>query len=205
MDIWDWLKGLKRWWWMLLVIPMLAAGLSWVLAPQPKYESTATILITFNDPSLANSLAYVDFIVLDDMKHLLDTGVLGDVVYPKLPEAVRESLSREDFGATIESRRRARFVKITVSHSDQATVDAVMSTVLQELPDAVNHYLIPNDYRYGKGIISVVDQPAPAAINSEPRLRVVGSVTIASVLVALAATGVAEWLRMSYRAKYDAR
>lgn len=205
MDIWDWLRGLKRWWWMLLVLPGLAAAVTWFAAPEPEYEVEWTLYIIFDDPNMANNPAYIDFVVLDDLALLLHTGVLGDVVYLQLPEEVRENLSRDDFGEMVESRRHAHYVWIKIHGDNAETVQTVANTIDAELPDAVNHYLIPATHTRGPANIMVMDPMTEPTLNTQTRIRTVGAVTLAAGMVALAGTGAAEWLRLSYRAKNAAR
>lgn len=205
MDIWDWLRGLKRWWWLLIVMPVLAMGITWFASPKPQYESNWTLNIIFDDPSAANNPNYVDFVVLDDLDLLLGTGVLGDVIYLKLPQDVQAQLSREEFGDMIHSRRHAHFVWVSVRGDDPEIVRSVTKTIDQELTDAVNFYLVPPAHRKGPATIQVLDPISEPALNTKPRVRATAAAGGAGVLVALAATGVAEWLRLSYRAKYGAR
>lgn len=205
MDIWDWFKSLRRWWWMIVVFPLIAAGVSWVLAPEPEYESTWTVNIYFDDPQLTNSPAYIDFVFLDDLALLMETGVLGDVMYTRLPEDVQANLSRNEFGDMFKSRRHAHFVEITVSGVDPELVSQVTTTLDENLTEVANLYLVPPDYRLGSATINTLDPITEPALNSRDRLVIVGSITGATLLAAIAATGVAEWLRLSYQAKKSAK
>ena len=201
MDIWDWFRSLRRWWWMIVIFPILAAAISWVVAPEPEYESHWTVNIYFDEPTLTNSPGYIDFVFLDDLALLMETGVLGDVIYLRLPEETKLNLSREEFGDMVRSSRRAHFVEITVAGIDPAQVSTVSSTIDANLAEVANLYLVPPDYRFGAATINVLDPITEPALNTRDRLVTVGSITVATVLASIAATGVAEWLRLSYRAK----
>lgn len=205
MDIWDWLRSLRRWWWMIVVFPALAAGISWLVAPEPRYESSWTVNIYFDDPSITNNPGYIDFVLLDDFDMLMRTGVLGDVMYTRLPEDVQSHLDRDEFGAMFHSSRKARFVEITVAGDDPALIKTVANTLNDNLTEVTNLYLVPPDYRFGPATVNVLDSINEPALNTRDRLVTVGSVTVATFLASIAATGVAEWLRLSYRAKYSAR
>lgn len=205
MDFWDWLRSLRRWWWMIVVFPIIAAGITWLAAPEPQYESSWTLNISFDDPNLTNSPGYIDFVLLDDLDMLMRTGVLGDVMYTRLPEDVQEQVTRDEFGRMIHSSRKARFVRITVAGDDPDVIKAVANTISDNLEDVTNLYLVPPDYRFGPANVNVLDPVSEPALNTRDRLVIVGSVTVAAFLASIAATGVAEWLRLSYRAKYAAR
>lgn len=205
MDIWDWFKSLRRWWWMIVVFPLIAAGISWVAAPEPKYESTWTVNIYFDDPQLTNNPGYIDFVFLDDFTLLMDTGVLGDVMYLRLPEQTQEAVTRYEFGDMFSSKRHAHFVEITVTGDDPELVKQVATTLDENLTEVANLYLIPPDYRFGPANINVLDPIPEPTLNTRDRLVTVGSITTATLLASIAATGVAEWLRLSYRAKNSAK
>lgn len=205
MDFWDWLKGLRTWWWIIVVFPLLAASATWLLAPDPKYETQWTVNIYFDEPTLTNSPGYIDFVFLDDLHLLMRTGALGDVMYLRLPEEVQARIPREEFGSMIDSSRKAHFVEIVVSGDDPADVTIVAETIDENLQEIANHYLVPPTYRNGEATINVLDPATEPVLNQQERLTIVGSVTVGTLLVSVAATGVAEWLRRSYSAKYSAR
>lgn len=203
MDIWDWFKGLRRWWWMIVVFPILAMAIAWFAAPEPEYESRWTVNIFFDDPLLTNNPNYIDFVLLDDYHHLIRTGAFGDVLYLRLPEAVQEQLSRNDFGQMVESSRHAHFVEIVVSGDDPELVKIVAETIEANSEEVVNFYLIPPTYTGGSANVNTLDPITTPEVNSTPRLTLVAAVGVATLLVSIAATGVAEWLRISHRAKYS--
>lgn len=202
MDIWDWIKGLRRWWWMIIVFPVLAAGVSWFAAPEPEYETRWTVNVLFGDPNFANSPTYFDFIFLDDFDLLVQSGVFGDILYLRSPEEVKTAITREEFGEMVSSSRKAHFVEIVVSGNDPEIIDSVADTIQANSEEVANQYLVPPTYNLGPAEINIVDERTEPAVNREPRLVVVGSVTVGVLLASIAATGVAEWMRMSYRAKY---
>lgn len=205
MDFWDWLHGLKRWWWMLIAIPAIAAGTTWLLWSAPQYETSWTVNVTFADPNLSNDPAYFDYVFLDDLDQLVKSSLLGDIIYLRLPEKTRTDLTREEFGEMVTSARTAREVEITVHGDDPTLVLEVAQTIEANLEEVMNFYMVPADYVNGPGKINVLNPIAEPELNTRDRLVGVVAVTSAAFLVALAATGIAEWLRMSYRAKYAER
>jgi hypothetical protein len=126
-------------------------------------------------------------------------------MYTRLPRGVQARLDRDEFGSMINSTRKARFVEITVTGDDPELIRTVANTINDNLVEVTNLYLVPPDYRFGPANINVLDPISEPALNTRDRLVTVGSVTVATLLASIAATGVAEWLRLSYRAKYAAR
>lgn len=207
MDLWSYLRALPRWWWLLVLVPLSAFILAFfVLFPRAPWQTTWNMAITFEgNPARASSFEYVDFIVLDDMEHLLQSDVLGDRVYVQLPEEITSRYSREEIGQMYSSYRHARFVQIWVTGEDPDVVETVARATEAALPQAVNEYLIPADNASYPGKVETVDRiTAPEQLVQERWLNI-GAVSAAGVVLALCLVGVAEWLRLSYRAKYGAR
>ena len=205
MDFWDWLRGLKRWWWMLVLFPVAAGSISWILAPAPTYTTAWTVNILLDDPEYANNPAYIDFILLDDLDVLIRSSVLGDIMYLKLPEDVRATVSRDEFGDMVHSRRLGRSVEITISGDDADLVRLVAETIEANLGDVANQYLLPVDNTRGPITVNVLDDVSEPRLDTTRRLVLVGAATGGVLVLSLVATGVAEWLRLSYRAKYGVR
>lgn len=207
MDVWTYLKSYRRWWWMLLVVPAIAFALSFfVFFPTTQYQASWTTFIGFNDnPARANSYVYVDFIVLDDIEHLIRSDVAGDVLYLRLPEEITSQYSREEVGAMFSSYRHARFVEIFVTGEDPEVVDTVAQTMESIMPELVNQYLVPPDLPNVPGVVETMNALEPADSLQRERWTNIAAVTGAGVAISLCLVGVAEWLRRSYRAKYGER
>jgi hypothetical protein len=206
MDLWSYVRALLRWWWLLLV-PLLAFLLAFfVLFPTAPWQTTWNTIITFEgNPAKASSFEYADFIVLDDMEHLLHSDVLGDQVYMQLPEEITSRYSREEIGEMYSSYRHARFVQIWVTGDDPDVVEAVARATEAVLPEAMNEYLILPDSANYPGKVETVDPIGEPVQLTMDRLQKVVAVTGAGVVIALCMVGIAEWLSMRQRAKYDAR
>ena len=192
---------------MLVAVPLVAFLLSFfVFFPSAPWQVSWGSFITFaGNPGKASSFNYIDFIVLDDMEHLLHSDVLGDVVYLNLPEEVTTNYTREQVGSMFTSYRHARYVQIWVTGDDPQVVETVARVTENILPDAVNQYLIPaDDANYPGKVETMNGLTAPMKLTLE-RYRKVGAVTAAGGAVALCMVGAAEWLRCSYRAKYGTR
>lgn len=207
MDVWSYLKGLRRWWWLLLLFPAAAFLLAqFVLIPPARWDvSWGSFVVFEGSPQHADGAQYTDFVVLDDMTHLLESDVLGDRVYANLPESVTTSYSRADVGEMFSTFRHARYVEITVSADDPDVARTVAETTERIMPDAINHYLLPADFSRIPGEVETVNPPTEPELQTQDRLVKVGGITMAGVLLGLGVAGLAEWLRMDYRAKYSAR
>jgi capsular polysaccharide biosynthesis protein len=207
MDLWTYMKALVRWWWVLLVVPLIAFSLAFfVLFSSAPWQTSWTTLVTFEgNPQKANSFNYIDFIVLDDMEHLLHSDVLGDQVYMKLPGEITERYTRGEIGEMYSSYRHARFVQIWVTGDDPSVLQTVAETTEDILPEAVNQYLVPPDNASYPGMVETMDEiTAPTKLKKDRFLKI-GAVTGAGGAAALCLVGAAEWLRLSYRSKYGAR
>jgi hypothetical protein len=207
MDLWDYLKGLRRWWWMLVVAPVIAFALaSFVLIPPAKWAVTWTSAIVLDgDPNVANQSAFLDYILLDDMANLLRSDVLGDRVYLALPEEVTDRYSRHDVGEMFDSMRHARFVEMTVAADDPGVAETVARITRMVMPEAINLYLIPPDFTRIPAYVSVTTLPSEPELQTRDRMIAIGGITLAGMIIGVTGAGVAEWMRLSYREKYGSR
>lgn len=207
MDLWTYLKSFARWWWIVLVVPAATFAVAvFLLFPSAPWQASWNTFIGFNDnPARANSYVYVDFIVLDDIEHLIQSDVAGDLLYLRLPEDITTEYSREEIGEMFSSYRHARFVEIFVTGDDANVVDVVAQTMEEILPEVVNQYLVPPDLPNTPGVVETMDELQPAEQLTNERWLNVAAVTGASIALALCLVGIAEWLRLSYRAKYGER
>jgi capsular polysaccharide biosynthesis protein len=207
MDLWSYLRALLRWWWLLVLVPLIAFVIAYfILFPAAPWQSTWKTVITFEgNPAKANSFEFVDFIVLDDLEHLLQSDVLGDQVYMQLPDEITSRYSREDIGHMYSSYRHARFVQIWVTGDEPEVVDAVARATEAVLPEAVNEYLIPPDNPDFPGMVETMDRLSEPVQLRMDRWQKIAAMTGVGVITALCLVGIVEWLSMSYRAKYGAR
>jgi len=201
------LRAVIRWWWMLIAVPLVAFLLGFfVFFPTAPWQSTWTTLITFDgNPAKANSVNYPDFIILDDMEHLIHSDVLGDLLYLQLPDDITSRYSREEVGEMFSTYRHARFVQTWVTGDDPEVVKTLATTMEAILPDAVNQYLIPADSTDYPGKVETMDHITEPARQTRDRWLGIGAVTAAGFVAGGCLVGAAEWMRLSYRAKYGAR
>jgi hypothetical protein len=207
MDLWTYLRSFARWWWLALAFPVAGFLLAYVvLFPSAPYQASWTVFMGFNDnPGRANSFAYVDYIVLDDIGHLLQSDVAGDVIYLNLPESVTNAYTREEVGNMFSSFRHARFVEIFVTGDDPEVVRNVAETTEGILAMTVNEYLIPPDNPNYPGVVETMNPISEPERLTRERLKNTGAVTLASAALGLIAVGVAEWLRQVSRSNQGAR
>ena len=207
MDLWTYLRALVRWWWMLIGVPIVAFVLAFfVLFPTAPWQSTWTTLMTFEgNPAKANSFVYADFIVLDDLERLIRTDVVGDLLYMRLPDEITSRYTRDDVGDMFRTYRHARYVQTWVTGDDPDVVKTLASTMEALLPEAVNEYLIPADSTAYPGKVETMDRITEPTRMTRDRWLRIGAVTGAGVIAGFCLVGAAEWLRMSYRAKYGAK
>lgn len=187
-----------------MIVPAAAFVLAhFAIVPPAKWQTSWESTIVFpGNPAKSSSFNYVDFVVLDDMAHLLRSDVLGDRVYANLPNDVASTYSREEIGEMFSSYRNSRFVDITVAGEDRDVVETVAHTTEAVLPETVNEFLIPPDSTsFPSQVESMTRIPEPVLQTNERWLNV-GAITAAAVIVALCLVGLAEWLRLSYQAKY---
>lgn len=207
MDVWTYLRALGRWWWVLLAAPLAGFLLAFfVFFPKAPWQTTWTTSITFEgNPAKASSFGYIDFIVLDDLEHLVKSDVVGDLLYMRLPTDITSDHSRAEIGDMFSTYRHARFVQIWVTGDDPEVIETVAQATEALLPEAVNEYLIPADSTSYPGLVETMDYITEPAKLTRERWLGIGAVTAAGGIVGLCLVGAGEWLRLSYVAKYGAK
>jgi hypothetical protein len=201
MDLWTYLKALRRWWWLVLGIPAIALIASFVLLPAAQWETEFKAMILFpNHPDYTGSAGRQDSVIIDDMATLFVSDVFLDDVHDALPADSRESLPPSEISTMLSAVRYSRAVTVTVKGESPEDVTVVAETVQTVMPEAVNaHLLVPENPPATMDVIDYVGEPVQ---QTTQRILTVAVITATAGVAALCLVAVIESLRLSYRAKY---
>ena len=204
MDLWDYLKALRRWWWLAAGVPLLAGLLAILLLPSAPWETQFRAMVLFpGNPDLSGSVGRGESIVLDDTAVLMSSGEFQEAVHAHLPAALGERISPAEIGDMLQAQRYSRAVTVTVVGASPDEVRAVAEGAEAVLADAINAYLVPAEM--SKASVEIIDHTGEPAQQTRERWLAVGAITVAAALVGLGLVALAEGLRRSYVAKYGAR
>jgi capsular polysaccharide biosynthesis protein len=171
---------LRRRWWLVVLVPVLVAGvLVWQSRTRP-YQVTlrATILIP-GDTEIPGNSERPELMVMDDVPALVESRAFAEGVYAAMPGT---ALTVDDVQASLDATRYSRVLTVLVARGSAAEATEIAGAVEQTLPDLINRYLIPASGP--PATVNVIDPPG------EPtRSRPNDAVKFAIVLMVAVAIG----------------
>ncbi len=156
MEIGDFAAILRRRWWVVVLVPILVAGLlAWHARTAPyQTQVRATVLIP-GDTEIPGSAERPELMVLDDLPPLVSSRAFAEGVHAVLGAS---SLSVEDVHASLSGERYSRILTVRVTHESAEQAAAIAAAVAQALPDLVNRYLMA-DGSPQPATVRVIDPP----------------------------------------------
>lgn len=195
MELPELIATLRRRWWLVLLVPIVVAGIViWYSQSRP-YQVTlrATVLIP-GDTEVPGNSERPELMVMDDVPALVDSRAFAEGVHAAMPET---ALSVEDVQAALDATRYSRVVTVSVTRESEAEATEIAAAVEQTLPDLINRYLIPAGG--APATVNVIDPPSEAS-RSRPddRVRFVVLLMVAAALGGGLAV-VVDWITGSWR------
>jgi capsular polysaccharide biosynthesis protein len=200
MDLWSYVKAVRRWWWLALGIPAFAFIAAFLLVPAPWQTEFRAMVVFPGHPDYSGSQGRVEAIILDDVAVLLGSGAFIRDVHATLPQEMRPSLTSSDISGMLSATRYSRAVTVTISGSSPEEIEAVAQGVESVLPGAINAYLVPPET--DPATVEIIDRVHEPEQQTTQRVLIIGIVTVVAGMVALCLIALIESLRLSYRAKY---
>ncbi len=187
--------ALRRWWWLVIGLPLVVAVGGVVLTPSAPYttEFRATVLIP-GDTEDTGSAERPELMVLDDLPILVNSDVFAQATLDQLTAAgVSVVVDRDEVKRALSGSRYSRVLTVTVTHADLSAARAIADAAAAAIPDAVNAYLVTPGSE--QATVQVIDQPStPAPASTERWLRI-GATTVAALFAALAIVALMATLR----------
>ncbi len=165
MDLLTYLSALRRWWWVLLGLPLIVLLGELTLGPAAPFttELRATVLIP-GDTEDTGSAERPELMVLDDLSPLIGSDVFAEAILEQMTaNGAAPSMELAEVKSSLTGSRYSRVVTVTVTNSDAADARALAEAAVAVLPNAVNSYLVaPGSQPATVQIIDRPDEPAPA-------------------------------------------
>jgi hypothetical protein len=166
MDLLTYLAALRRWWWIVLGLPLTVLLAAVTLTPAAPYttELQATVLIP-GDTEDTGSAERPELMVLDDLPILVGSDVFAEVTLERMTaDGTARAMDLQEVKDSLAGSRYSRVLTVTVTNADAADALAVAEAAAAVLPDAVNAYLVaPGTQAATVQVIDRPDDPAPAA------------------------------------------
>ena len=195
MDFFRFLTALRRWWWLVVALPVLALVGSLILTPKQPYTTTfrATVLIP-GDTEDTGSAERPELMILDDLPSLIGSQVYADTTLKQMKaDGSAGSLTVADVQGTLSGSRYSRVLTVTVSSNDPATARAVAAGAAKVLPSEVNTYLVADGTKPAK--VQLIDAPGQPARGETRRLLQIVVQTFVALCVAVAIVVLVEGVR----------
>lgn len=202
MDIWDFAKTLRRYWWLVFGITVLAFVIASAAIPAPWHTQFRAVILFPANPDLTAVAQTGEAIVYDDAALLANSDAFRQQVYAQLPEDLQAVMTPDDVGNMLTGTRYSRAVTMTISGSSRERVKAVADATELAFPEAVKTYIMPPEWAETK--VEFLDQAREPVRQTRERWIAVGAITAAAFLFGLGIVALTESLRRSYRAKYGA-
>lgn len=141
MDIGSFTAAIRRWWWVVALVPIVALLGTLVLSRFQPYQSQlrATVVIP-GDTDLPGDAERPELMVLDDLPLLIESWVFAEAVHGALGTT---SLTVDEVQDALSASRYSRVLTVYVTSGDETDVLAVAQAAEQVLPESINNYLIP--------------------------------------------------------------
>lgn len=133
----QWMQGIKRLWWLILLLTVLGGAVSYFRVSTtyvPHYEAEATLLITtVKSDNLMNNDNYTDIATAKQLgkvfPYILTSGVLSDLVAQDL------GMDYVPGQISVQAVEGTNLVTIRVTASDGGTAYDVLQAVLKNYPE----------------------------------------------------------------------
>ena len=188
MTIADLGRTIRRWWWLLLALPILGLAAGFLTTRDQPYESSfrATVLIP-GDTEIPGSAERPELMVMDDAPELVASYAFAELTHAALTPELQSSLAVEDVQNALSATRYSRVLTVVAARDDGAEAEAIATAAASVLPGAINQYLVAEDSPE-PATVQVIDPPSAASKNAAERwLRVMAQAAAALILAVVLA------------------
>lgn len=195
MDLFRFLAALRRWWWLVLGLPLLALILSLVLTPKQPYATTfkVTVLIP-GDTEDTGSAERPELMVLDDLPSLIGSEVFANATLQQMKTAgYTGPLDAAAVQETLSGSRYSRVLTVTIASDDPAATRTIAAAASKVLSGEVNRYLVADGTK--PATVQLIDPPGDPARGETRRYLQIIVQTFAAFCVGIAIVVLVEGVR----------
>ncbi len=143
IDLRDYMRFLRRLWWVPVTLALAGLVAGWALAPVPPWESLFRAAVVMpGDTEDPGSSERPELMILDDLLSLVQSRVFAERTLEAIPAGNRGTLTVTEVQAALDETRYGRVATVIVSGPDPDEVSAIVSAAASVFPDAVNAYLV---------------------------------------------------------------
>jgi hypothetical protein len=176
---------IRRWWWLLLALPLLGSIGGFVMSRDQLYESSfrATVLIP-GDTEIPGSAERPELMVMDDAPGLVDSRAFAELVHAALPPDRSSAFSPGDVQSALSASRYSRILTVVAGRDDAGEAEAIAEAAAAVLPDAINQYLVANSAS-DPATVQVIDPPGSAVKDAMDRVTRIAAQAGAALVLAI--------------------
>lgn len=174
---------IRRWWWLLLALPLFGLVSGIIVTRDQQYESSfrATILIP-GDTEIPGNAERPELMVMDDAPELIRSRAFAEMTHAALPADQQTSVSLEDVQNALSSSRYSRVLTVVAARDAASEAESIAFAASEVLPEAINQYLVANP-SVEPATVQVIDPASAAAKATMDRyLRIAAQAGAALVL-----------------------
>ncbi len=175
----------RRWWWLLLALPLLGLIGGFVASRDQAYESSfrATILIP-GDTEIPGNSERPELMVMDDAPALVDSYAFAELTHASLSAELQEDLSVTNVQDALSASRYSRVLTVVAARDDAEEAEAIAVAASAVLPAAVNQYLVA-DSDVDPATVQVIDPAGAATKDSGDRMLRIAAQAGAALALAI--------------------
>lgn len=180
-------RFIRRWWWLLVALPVVGLVAGFVLTRSQPYVSDvrATVLIPF-DTEDPGSSERPELMVLDDSPSVVSSYAFAELVHAALPADLQGNLSVDDVKDSLSGTRYSRVLTVHASNDSKSNAEAIANAVAIVLPNAVNTFMVAD--ASPQATVKIIDPAGEATRDRMGRVtRIVAQAAAAFVLAVVLA------------------
>lgn len=186
-------RALRRSWWLVLGVPLVALALQVVQIQTAPYRAEfRAVVVLPGDTEIPGSSERPELMILDDVPQLVESALFAGRVRGEL-DGRGVSLEPSAIRSALAATRYARTVTVVARDDDRARAESIASGAEVVLPTVVNEALVAG--AGPRATVTIID-PAGAARRGEPdQWRVAAIVTAGMLFVGVLAALTLDGLR----------
>ena len=187
------LRALRRHWWVVLGIPLVALALQVAQIRTAPYRAHfRAVVVLPGDTENPGSSERPELMIMDDVPQLVESALFAERVAAETG-ARGIGVDSDEIRSSLAATRYARTVTVVARHEDPPRAAAIASAAQAALPGAINEALVSTSGP--PATVTIIDPTGQARRGEPDQWQVAGIVTAGMLFAAVLAALVLDGLR----------